>query len=127
MVYILTRAKIEKLTVDREKRTVSFHIINDGIDYYSGREIPKDIYSKFNLNNETSKYYFEKIITPYVFKDNYGKYSLNGLEGREFLAIYEVKLRYDYPADREYTALLLNSLISVELADCILGGYSNDR
>ncbi|WP_454955752.1 hypothetical protein [Gemella morbillorum] len=105
---------------------IKVEFITNELDVYSGESIPRHINVIFNFNYGNYQDAFEKIFLPYIRVDTAGKYMVNDVIGKEFIAIFHLKYNEFY----DNTYYLIRNLLSKKHAYLLLNdekeGISNE-
>lgn len=118
---ILTKSKITNITLDQNGRIFHVDICTDGIDYYTGRCIRKNIRSSFDFAYENRRGIFEKILMPYLLIDGYNRYNFDNLIGKDFMIvinIFTARNRFGNTIDYYY----LESLVREDAISSFVNG-----
>lgn len=124
MYNILTKLTVESYDFDTEKGLLTVSTHTDGIDYFTGYNIPDYIYFYCNIKKNTT--YLNKIFGRFIYIDENNQYQfMRELFEKEFFAIIKFQVKYNDYFDTEVDAYYIEAIFETELIENILGGNSN--
>lgn len=122
MQNILTKITIENYIFNEKEGLMIVNTRTNGFDYLTGCYIPIDINCYFYLNYSNKA--FLRIFGNYAYYNDLTQYGIDeSIAGKEFLAIYTIKKKYNSYQKVYEDVYYLSAIISPEYMDNILGGY----